>query len=96
MVTYPCRYVDLTKFFGRLVLELCLMTNKVLDIVYENYEHSLYFCHGYYKTCNSLQMQSLTKAQHLITVGDFLMELFGLAAVLNNSKGTFIMDTKGI
>ena len=40
--SYPCRYWDLVKMFGRPVPELCMMSNMILDIVYENFNHLLH------------------------------------------------------
>lgn len=40
-LTYPCRYSDLIHRFGRPVPELCMITNRVLDWVYDNHSHRL-------------------------------------------------------
>ena len=36
-LAYPCRYFDLVKRFARLVPELSLIANTVLDWIYENH-----------------------------------------------------------
>ena len=38
-LTYPCRYSDLIYRFARPVPELSLITNTVLDWVYNNHSH---------------------------------------------------------
>ena len=38
---YPCRYGDMIPRFGRSVPELSMITNTVLNIIYENYNHKL-------------------------------------------------------
>ena len=36
-LAYPCRYSDLIARFGRPVPEICMMTNKVLNFIFENH-----------------------------------------------------------
>lgn len=40
-LNYPCRYLDLVHSFGRPVPELCMITNTVLDWVYNTHGHRL-------------------------------------------------------
>jgi len=40
-LAYPCRYSDLIHRFGRPVPELCMLTNVVLDWVYDTHGHRL-------------------------------------------------------
>lgn len=40
-LAYPCRYSDLIHRFGRPVPELCMITNTVLDWVYDNHAYRL-------------------------------------------------------
>ena len=40
-LSYPCRYHDLIPRFGRPVPELCMLTNTVLDGMYDNHGHRL-------------------------------------------------------
>ena len=40
-LAYPCRYTDMAYRFGRSASELCLIFNKVLDIVYDANHHRL-------------------------------------------------------
>ena len=41
MLSYSCRYHDLIHRFGRPVPELCMITNTVLDWMYDNHGHRL-------------------------------------------------------
>ena len=38
---YSCRYSDLEPRFGRPVPELCMMSNSILNFIYENYNYLL-------------------------------------------------------
>jgi hypothetical protein len=38
---YPFRYVDLTPRFARPAPQLCMIANKIMDIVYQNWNHLL-------------------------------------------------------
>jgi len=38
-VSYPCRYSDIIPRFGRAVSILSLITNHILDYIYENHGH---------------------------------------------------------
>ena len=38
---YPSRYSDLVPRFGRSVPELCLMSNTIMNCIYESYHHLL-------------------------------------------------------
>ena len=38
---FPCRYADMIPMFGRPVAELSLITNEVLDFIYETHSHRL-------------------------------------------------------
>ena len=40
-LAYPCRYIDLIARFGRPVPEICMMTNKVLNFIFENHGHRI-------------------------------------------------------
>ena len=40
-LAYPFRYSDLIARFGRPVLEICMMTNKVLNFIFENHGHPI-------------------------------------------------------
>ena len=40
-LAYPCRYSDLIARFGRPVPEICMMTNKVLNFIFENHGHRI-------------------------------------------------------
>lgn len=40
-LTYPCRYYDMIHRFARPVPELCMLSNVVLDWIYENHGHHL-------------------------------------------------------
>ena len=39
--TYPCRYEDMVSHFARPVLELCIITNHMIDWVYNRWHHLL-------------------------------------------------------
>ena len=39
---YPCRYSDLVSRFGRSVPELCMMSNKIMNIIYDRYSNLLH------------------------------------------------------
>ena len=41
-LAYPCRYSDLIARFGRPVPEICMMTNKVLNFIFENHGHRMH------------------------------------------------------
>ena len=38
---YPCRYSDLVPMFGRPVPELCMISNEVLDFIYERHREKI-------------------------------------------------------
>jgi hypothetical protein len=40
-LAYPCRYSDLISRFGRPVPEICMITTKVADFIYENHGHRI-------------------------------------------------------
>jgi hypothetical protein len=40
-LTFSCRYADMIPMFGRPVAELSLITNKVLDLIYETHSYRL-------------------------------------------------------
>ena len=40
-LAYPCRYSDLIARFERPVPEICMMTNKVLNFIFENHGHRI-------------------------------------------------------
>ena len=39
--SYPCRYWDMISRFGRPVPELCMITNKVMDNIFNNHGHRI-------------------------------------------------------
>ena len=39
--SYPCRYSDMTSRFGRPVPELCMITNEVMDNIFNNHGHRI-------------------------------------------------------
>lgn len=39
--SYPCRYSDMISRFGRPVPELSMITNEVMDIIFENHHHRI-------------------------------------------------------
>ena len=41
IIAYPCRYHDLIHRFGLPVPELCMISNTVLNWIYENHSHRL-------------------------------------------------------
>ena len=40
-LSYPCRYSDLIQRFGRPVPEMCMISNTVMDIIFDNHGHRL-------------------------------------------------------
>ena len=38
---YPCRYGDMVPHFGRPVPELCLMSNEIMDLIYNRFNYLL-------------------------------------------------------
>ncbi|KAK3714768.1 hypothetical protein QZH41_007490 [Actinostola sp. cb2023] len=38
---YPCRYVDLSRRFGRLVPQISMVVNETMEIIYDQYNHLL-------------------------------------------------------
>ena len=40
-VAYPCRYSDMIQCFGRPVPELCMITNTMLDWIFDNHSHRI-------------------------------------------------------
>ena len=38
---YPCRYLDMVPMFARPVPQLCMISNGVMDFVYDNWNHLL-------------------------------------------------------
>ena len=38
---YPCRYSDLVPRFGRPIPKLCMMSNSIMNFIYENYNYLL-------------------------------------------------------
>ena len=40
-LAYPCRYSDMIPRFGRPVPELCMITNQVMDFIYDTYGHRI-------------------------------------------------------
>ena len=39
--SYPCRYSDMISQFGRTVPELCMITNEVMDNIFNNHSHRI-------------------------------------------------------
>ena len=39
--SYPCRYSDMISGFGRPVPELCMITNEVIDYIFDNHSHRI-------------------------------------------------------
>ena len=39
--SYPCRFSDMIPIFGRPVPELCMISNTVMDWVYDNHRHRI-------------------------------------------------------
>jgi len=39
--SYPCRYSDMISRFGRPVPELCMITNEVMDNIFNNHGHRI-------------------------------------------------------
>ena len=39
--SYPCHYSDMTSRFGRPVPELCMITNEVMDNIFNNHGHRI-------------------------------------------------------
>jgi len=39
--SYPCRYSDMISRFGRPVPELCMITNEVMDIIFNNHSYRI-------------------------------------------------------
>ena len=39
--SYPCRYSDMISRFGRPVPELCMITNEVMDNIFNNHSHRI-------------------------------------------------------
>ena len=39
--SYPCRYSDMISRFGRPVSELCMITNEVMDNIFDNHSHRI-------------------------------------------------------
>ena len=40
-LAYPCRYSDMIARFGRPVPELCMITNRVMDFIYDAHGHRI-------------------------------------------------------
>lgn len=40
-MSYPCRYADMIPLFGRPVPEICMITNTVIDYLYDRHAHRI-------------------------------------------------------
>ena len=40
-LAYPCRFSDMISRFGRSVPELCMITNRVMDFIYDTHGHRI-------------------------------------------------------
>ena len=38
---YPCRYLDLVPRFARPILQLCMVSNHLMNLIYSNWHHLL-------------------------------------------------------
>ena len=38
---YPCRFADMVARSGRLVPQLCMITNRMMDYIFDEYSHLL-------------------------------------------------------
>ena len=63
-LAYPCRYIDMTRRFGRNPTELCLIFNKVVDIVYDTHQHRLKSWDQPFLSADHLHNYALAVHQH--------------------------------
>jgi hypothetical protein len=61
-LVYPCRYFDMIQRFGRSVPELCMISNLVTDLIYDNHGHRVIQCNPYILSPENLQIY--TEAIH--------------------------------
>ena len=61
-LVYPCRYSDMIQRFGRSVPELCMISNLVTDLIYDNHGHRVIQCNPYILSPENLQIY--TEAVH--------------------------------
>ena len=53
---YPCRYLDILPRFGRPVPQLCMISNHVMNILYESWHHLLNNLQQNWLATNNLEM----------------------------------------
>ena len=70
---YPCRYFDLVSRFGRPVKELCMMSNSMMNFIYENYNYLLNDFNRPWLSQNKLEEYSIA----IHNKGAPLMNCFG-------------------
>ena len=72
---YPCRYSDLVPRFGRSVPELCMMSNSIMNFIYENYNYLLNDFNQSWLIRNKLEEYSIAihnKGASLMNCFDFV------------------------
>ena len=40
--SYPCRYADMVPLFSRPIPQICMITNKVMNFIYDRWRHLLF------------------------------------------------------
>ena len=55
-LAYPCRYSDMIQRFGRSVPELCMISNLVTDLIYDNLGHRVIQWNPYVLSPENLQI----------------------------------------
>ena len=94
---YPCRYSDMVHLFARPVPVLCMITNQVLDYIYQAHSHRiLQWNHQQLSQANLERFAEVVhrKGPHLITVLLLLMGQFTLFVdPALSTRGCFTMDT---
>lgn len=72
-LAFPCRYADMIAMFGRPVAELSMITNEVIDFIYEHHAHRITEWNERLLSPENLQIY----ANKIHTKGAALMNCFG-------------------
>ena len=95
--TYPCRYGDMVSHFARPVPELCIITNHMIDWIYNRWHHlPSRYNHDLLSPANLMlyAMRYIDQARLWKTAGGLLMEQCGQCVGQEKTREPFTMAIK--
>ena len=97
-LAYPCRYSDMVSRFAKPVPVLCMVSNIVLNYIFDLHHHRITTWNNSILSPFAIQQYFDTvsdKVLPLTTVLGLWMELFARFAGRGNTNGLFITGTRG-